>query len=451
MGTLFGTDGVRGVANTELTAELAYKLGFFGSVVLADNLAGSPRILVGVDSRVSGDMLQAALVAGITSSGADAYLAGVIPTPAVAYLTASQGFDAGVMISASHNSFEFNGIKFFNDQGFKLADAVEDEIEAYILGEKEYMVEPCIGAALGRAHEFSKGHLLYVQHLRDRMGLNLEGTKIALDCANGAASHIAPALFRELGAELVVLAAEPDGRNINKGCGSTHIRNLCSAVQDHGCDLGFAFDGDADRMLAVDHTGAPIDGDKIMLIIAKYLLQENKLPDNMLVVTVMSNLGLHLAAKKLGINLAVTKVGDRYVLEEMQEKGYAFGGEQSGHMILLEHGTTGDGILSALALLHALQGANTSLAEAATIMHVYPQVLVPAFIPNENKPLAMADPDILKMIEDIDDSLGDDGRVLVRPSGTEPQIRVMLEGDDLDNIQTLAQSIADAIVAKYAG
>ncbi len=449
MGRLFGTDGVRGVANTELTAELAYQLGFYGAVVLGGDNQISPRILVGQDSRLSGDMLQAALVAGITSSGADVYLAGVLPTPGVAYLTQSQGFDAGVMISASHNSFEFNGIKFFNRDGYKLPDEVEDEIEAYIKGDKPYDKPVKTGVELGRAHLFNQGQMRYMQHLKDNMGLDLSGLKIVLDCANGAASFIAPALYRELGAELIVIAAEPDGRNINHDCGSTYLDKLRKTVVDEGCDLGFAFDGDADRMLAVDNTGTPLDGDQIMLIIAKDMMRQQLLPHDMLVVTVMSNLGLHRAAKQLGMKLAVTKVGDRYVLEEMRAKGYTFGGEQSGHMIMLDHATTGDGILSSLALLHALLNSRSTLSQAGQVMHVYPQVLVPAFIPNDKKIAAMADPEILELIQKIDDSLGEDGRVLVRPSGTEPQVRVMIEGDDPEQIKALADEIAGAIVSKY--
>jgi phosphoglucosamine mutase len=450
MGKMFGTDGVRGIANTELTPQIAFDLGFYGAVVLAGAGSANPRILVGQDSRLSGDMLQAALVAGITSSGADVYLAGTVPTPGIAYLTQSQGFDAGVMISASHNAYNFNGIKFFNSEGFKLADEVEEEIEAYISGEKTYDQPPKVGDQLGRSHLFRQGQMLYMQHLKDSMGLDLSGLKIALDCANGAASHIAPALYRELGAEPVTIAAQPDGLNINHECGSTNLEALCRTVIEEECDLGFAFDGDADRMLAVDHTGTPVDGDKIMLIIAKNRIRKQLLPENTLVVTVMSNLGMHVAAKQLGINLVVTKVGDRYVLEEMLANGYGFGGEQSGHLIILQHATTGDGIMSSLALLHALSDSRTTLREAAEIMHVYPQVLVPAFIPNERKEAAMEDAEVLEMIRQTEDLLGADGRVLVRPSGTEPQIRVMIEGDDQDQIHDLAQQIADVIVTKYA-
>ncbi|HHX37851.1 MAG TPA: phosphoglucosamine mutase [Clostridiaceae bacterium] len=449
MSRLFGTDGVRGVANTELSPILAFDLGYCGAKVLAEPTGPRPRILVGHDSRVSADMLQAALVAGITSSGADVYLAGVIPTPGIAYLTRTQGFDAGVMISASHNSFEFNGIKFFNKEGFKLADAVEDQIEEMIrAGNKEQNAE-LYGDKLGRSFDYSKGQTIYLQYLKDSLGLDLKGTKIAIDCANGASSYIAPSLFRELGAELVIIANRPNGININDGCGSTHLATLCRTTQEERCDIGFAFDGDADRMLAVDSKGRPVDGDKIMAIIASQLKETNRLPQDTLVVTVMSNLGLYRAAETLGLKIACTKVGDRYVLEEMQTNGYGFGGEQSGHMILLELATTGDGLLSALALLQALNHHGKSLEEMEHIMHVYPQVLVPAFIPNENKTKAMSDPSILAMIDEVDASMGEEGRVLVRPSGTEPQIRVMIEGDDHSTIEAEAKRIAAFIVEKY--
>ncbi|MGI6077194.1 MAG: phosphoglucosamine mutase [Fastidiosipilaceae bacterium] len=449
MSRLFGTDGVRGVANTELSPLLAFNLGYCGAKVLAEPAGPRPRILVGHDSRISAGMLQAALVAGITSSGADVYLADVIPTPGVAYLTRTQGFDAGVMISASHNSFEFNGIKFFNKQGFKLADIVEDEIERMIKADSRDPRQEKIGEDLGRVFDYSKGQNIYLQYLKDSLGLDLKGTKIAIDCANGAASYLAPSLFRELGAEIVVIANQPNGLNINDGCGSTHLDKLCQITREEKCDIGFAFDGDADRMLAVDAQGRPVDGDKIMVIIASQLKASQRLPQDTLVVTVMSNLGLHRAAEKLDLKIACTKVGDRYVLEEMQTKGYGFGGEQSGHMILLELATTGDGLLSALALLQALEFHGEDLEEMESIMHVYPQVLVPAFIPNENKTKAMADPEIMALIEEVDRSMGDEGRVLVRPSGTEPQIRVMIEGDDHDVIDAEAKRIAAYIVEKY--
>lgn len=449
MSRLFGTDGVRGVANTELTPWLAFQLGYHGAAVLAGQNAGRPRILVGHDARISSDMLQSALVAGITASGADAYIAGMIPTPGIAYLTATQEFDAGVMISASHNSFEFNGIKFFNHQGFKLADAVEDEIEAAIRASGSGHTPSGSGASLGRAHDYSVGETVYLDHLKTAGGLDLSGFKIVIDCANGASSRLGVRLFEDLGASVTALSAEPSGVNINDGCGSTHLGNLCEATRRAGADIGLAFDGDADRMLAVDQNGQPVDGDQIMAIIAACLKAQGRLPQDTLVVTVMSNLGLRIAAKRLGLKLACTKVGDRYVLEEMQEKGYGFGGEQSGHLILLEKATTGDGLLSALLLLDALCRRGESLAEAAAIMHIYPQILVPALVPNDRKAAAMADAEVQALIEAIGAKMGDDGRVLVRPSGTEPQIRVMLEGDDQAVIESYAHQIADLIVRKY--
>lgn len=447
MGRLFGTDGVRGVANTELSAELAFNLGFYGAKVLAGHTDHRPRLLVGHDGRISAGMLEAALSAGITASGADVYSVGLITTPGVAYLTRTQNFDAGVMISASHNSFEFNGIKFFNSQGYKLSDEIEDEIEAAIAAAAAGPAKT--GADLGRRYDYDKGHELYLAYLKDTCGPSLTGLKIVLDCANGAASQMAPVLFKDLGADLQVLAAEPDGININRDCGSTHLDALRRAVVDSASDLGIAFDGDADRMLAVDANGDIVDGDKIMLLVASDLRRQGKLPHDTLVVTVMSNLGLHRAAAEMKLNLATTKVGDRYVLEEMLDKGYGFGGEQSGHLILSAYSTTGDGMLSALVLLAALQNQQLSLVDVQKLMHVYPQVLVPAFIPNENKSKAMADPQVCALIDRINEQMGGVGRVLVRPSGTEPQVRVMLEGDDLDLIQGYAEEIANLIVERF--
>jgi phosphoglucosamine mutase len=390
MGRLFGTDGVRGVANRELTPELAFDLGRAGAAVLAGEVRHKPRILIGSDTRISCGMLEAALAAGICAAGADAILCGVVPTPAIAYLTCARGCDAGVVISASHNSFEFNGIKFFNSEGYKLPDRVEDEIEA-IIARREPSVRP-EGEQIGRISRYDSAATDYAEHLKQTMGCDLTGLVIAMDCANGAASAIAPGLFRDLGAQVLPLGVTPDGVNINENCGSTHLGGLSHLVREQACSLGLAFDGDADRMLAVDEYGDPVDGDIIMAIIADDMRDKGNLPADTLVVTVMSNMGLDIAARERGIRLEKTKVGDRYVLESMVAGGYTIGGEQSGHIILTEYATTGDGILSALRLLRALQSRKQSLGEARKIMTVLPQVLKSARIPNEKKEAAMADP-----------------------------------------------------------
>ncbi|NLW11300.1 MAG: phosphoglucosamine mutase, partial [Clostridiaceae bacterium] len=427
MGRLFGTDGVRGVANKELTPDLAFKLGWAGAQVLAGECTHKPVIIVGSDTRISCAMLESALVAGICSAGADVFICGVIPTPGIAYLVRKYKCDAGVMISASHNSFEFNGIKFFSSKGYKLPDEVEDKIEALIKSYDENAERP-IGDQLGHRIEKKNASRDYSEHLKRRMSVDLSGMKIGLDCANGACAHIAPGLFSDLGADVASIGIEPDGVNINDQCGSTHLERLRQLVRRESCDIGIAFDGDADRMLAVDENGYVIDGDVIMAIVALDMKRQNQLKDDTLVVTVMSNLGLDIMAEEKGLKLVKTKVGDRYVLEEMLKDGYTIGGEQSGHIILLDHSTTGDGMLSALRLLRALVNNSERLNEAKNVMTVLPQVLKSARVPNESKAAAMDDVDIKAACDKIQKQLGNKGRILVRASGTEPIIRVMLEG-----------------------
>lgn len=448
MPRLFGTDGVRGVANKELTPDLAFRLGYAGAKVLTGEKVHKPMILVGVDTRISCGMLESALVAGITSAGADAVLAGVIPTPGIAYLTRKYHCDAGVMISASHNSFEFNGIKFFGGLGYKLPDQVEDQIEAEVSNFDEKMNRP-IGDQIG--HRIPKANAArdYAEHLKRRMSVDLTGMKIALDCANGASYHIAPGIFTDLGADLVAIGIEPDGVNINLNCGSTQLDRLMQTVRREGCDIGIAFDGDADRMLAIDENGVLVDGDGIMAIIASGMQETGELKDDKVCVTVMSNLGFDIFAEKAGIGLVKTKVGDRYVLEEMLKSGIVLGGEQSGHLILLDHTTTGDGMLSALALLKTLHNKGQRLSEARLIMQPLPQILKNANIPNDRKLAALKDKDIQAAITQEEEKLHKKGRILVRASGTEPIVRVMIEGEDQKTISKMADRLVDLLTSKY--
>ncbi|MGL4572141.1 MAG: phosphoglucosamine mutase [Clostridium sp.] len=446
MGRMFGTDGVRGVANTELTAELAYNLGRAGAYVLTEG-AHKPKILVAKDTRLSGDMLEAALVAGILSVGAEAVVLGVIPTPAVAHLTREYGADAGVMISASHNPVEYNGIKFFNNKGYKLSDELEDQIQSTI--ENGFVGVPSpTGVALGRERVEVAALDDYIEFAKNTISSNLEGVKIALDCANGSAHKAAVEAFRDLGAEVYVINDNPDGTNINEKCGSTHPEELMDYVVKKGCQMGFAFDGDADRCLAVDEKGNLINGDFILALCANHLKELGRLKDDTLVVTVMSNLGLDIACKKVGINLEKTKVGDRYVLEEMLEKGYVLGGEQSGHIIFLECNTTGDGLVTALQVASIVRRNKKTLSELCSIMRELPQVLVNATVPNEMKDIYLKDAEIIAEIERMEKLMDGKGRVLIRPSGTEPLVRVMLEGEDQEEIDKLAHNLADMILAK---
>ncbi len=443
MGRLFGTDGVRGIANKELTADLAYKIGKAGAYVLAGELKHKPVIIIGKDTRLSGDMLEAALIAGICSVGADVVRAGVIPTPGIAYLTRLYNCDAGVVISASHNSFEFNGIKFFNSKGYKLSDSIEEEIEAIIFGEADEP-ENVTHEKLGRCVEKGNCSEDYAKYLTS-LGKKLKGKKIALDCANGASYKIAQKVFAELGAEVLAIGNAPNGININKDCGSTHIEALKAFVKEKDADVGFAFDGDADRLLAVDENGNFIDGDKILMICGIQLKKEGKLKNNAVVGTIMSNLGFDLAGKEHGINTIRTKVGDRYVLEEMLNKGYVLGGEQSGHVIFLEHNSTGDGIMTAINLLNVMTSTEKPLSELAKCMKSYPQVVVNAKVTNERKATYKDDEIISKAILELEKIFEGNGRVVIRPSGTEPLIRVMIEGDDQEFIEKKAHEIAKLI------
>lgn len=445
MGKLFGTDGIRGIANKELTASLAFKTGQCGAYVLTKHTKGRrPRILIGKDTRKSGDMLEAALTAGLCSVGVKVIPLGVIPTPAVAYLTRYYKADAGVVISASHNPCEYNGIKFFNSDGYKLSDAIEEEIEAYITGEKELGELP----THGKVGYVSANHNAvedYVSFAVSTIDCRLDGMKIAVDCANGASYETAFKALNKLGANVEAIHNTPDGVNINNMCGSTHMESLQAYVKSIGADVGIAFDGDADRMLAVDENGNLIDGDKVMAICAKYMQENGTLKQNTLVATVMSNLGLFIAGEKLGINIPRTKVGDRYVLEEMLANGYNIGGEQSGHIIFLDHNTTGDGLVSALQFLAVLKKTGMKASEAASIVEVLPQVLCNATVKPENKNSYMEVEEIANACAALEKEFAGEGRVLIRPSGTEPLVRVMIEGKDQEYIAKKAKELADMI------
>ncbi len=430
MGRLFGTDGVRGIANQELTCEMAFKLGQAGAAVLASNVR-RPTILIGRDTRISGKMLEAAMTAGICSVGARAMLVGVLPTPGIAYLTRFYECDAGVVISASHNTVEYNGIKFFDRNGYKLPDALEDRIEAIISGETPLPIELPTGVAVGRLiRNDANGQRQYIEFLKSTTPVRLDGLRVVLDCAHGAASAIAPTVMTELGADVSAYYHEPDGTNINEYCGSTYPKRLQDLVSELGADIGLAFDGDADRLIAVDRRGQIVDGDKILAILATHLKKQSRLNKGTLVATVMSNMGLDLAMKKQGIQIIKTRVGDRYVLENMLENGYNLGGEQSGHVIFLDHNTTGDGIVTALQLLTVMVEAKQSLAQLASVMQVMPQALVGAKVPNERRDACLAHPEVTGRIKALEGKYEGNGRVLIRPSGTEPVIRVMIEGPD---------------------
>lgn len=446
MGRLFGTDGVRGIANTELTSELAYKLGRAGAFVLTKG-THKPKILVGMDTRISGDMLGNALVSGILSVGAEAIIVGIIPTPAIAYLTRKYNADAGVVISASHNPVEYNGIKFFNGNGYKLSDELEDKIQSVIESGFEGVPSPT-GAGLGRKIIENRALEDYKEFAKSTIDIDLKGLKVALDCANGASYKVSVEVFRELGAEVHVINNDPNGININLHCGSTHPEQLMDFVVEKGCDLGLAFDGDADRCLAVDEKGNLIDGDFIMAICGKHLKNQGKLKDNMVVVTVMSNLGLEKAFDKEGISIVKTKVGDRYVLEEMVKNDYKLGGEQSGHIIFLDFNTTGDGLVTALQIASIVKESGKKLSELAAMMKKLPQVLVNAKVPNEMKDIHERDEEIVFEINKIEERLSGYGRVLIRPSGTEPLIRVMLEGENQVELDLIAHSLAKKIEEK---
>ena len=444
MARLFGTDGVRGVANTELTGDLAFRLGRAGAYVLTKEKKHAPRILVAMDTRISGDMLESALVAGICSVGAHAVLAGVIPTPAVPYLVRKYRLDAGVMISASHNPVEYNGIKFFDNQGYKLSDELEDEIEEIIVSRPEILPTPT-GMNLGTKSYAEDAVDDYIAFLTKTTRERFNGIKVALDCANGAAFKAAPIAMLDLGASMCIIHNEPDGTNINDKCGSTHLDDIKELVKTNGADIGFAFDGDADRCLAVDENGELIDGDKILAICGLDMKKRGELTKDTIVGTVMSNLGLTMMGKANDINILQTAVGDRYVLERMLADGYNIGGEQSGHVIFLDHNTTGDGVLTAIQLLSVLKRHGGKASELASIMETMPQVLVNARVNNAKKNHYMEDDVIRKAIEELEEAFAQDGRVLIRTSGTEPLVRVMIEGKDMEKMETAARKLANLI------
>lgn len=447
MGRLFGTDGVRGVANSELTPELAYKIGRAGAYVLTCETKHKSKILVGRDTRISGGMLESALIAGICSVGAEAVSAGVIPTPAIAHLVRSEGFDAGVMISASHNPFEHNGIKFFSGTGYKLSDEIEDRIEALIAEGLESVDRPT-DEKVGTLSYDSSFCDRYINFAVSTVDGDLSGLKVAIDCANGASSVTAKRALEKLGAEVFVIHNEPNGLNINADCGSTHMEAIAEFTKSVGADAGLAFDGDADRVLAVDENGNIIDGDRIMTILALDMKKRGVLKQDTVVATVMSNLGFFVMGEENGLNIPRTKVGDRYVLEEMLRSGYNLGGEQSGHVILLDFNTTGDGLVTGLTLLSAIKKSGKKLSELASLMAVYPQVLINAKVKPENKENYESNPEIKAEIEKIEAEFKNSGRVLIRPSGTEPLVRVMIEGKDQNLINARAKELADLIVEK---
>ncbi len=448
MSRLFGTDGVRGVANSELTPELAFALGKAGAHVLSKS-KGRPTILIGTDTRISADMLESALAAGILAVGADVITVGVMPTPAVAYLVRHYKADAGVVISASHNPFEYNGIKFFNGEGFKLDDAVEDEIEDIIIRNIE-VNKYITGDQLGR-HVIADEDAAqkYIDFLVSSTPMDLHGIKLVLDCANGASYAVALQVYEALGADVVVIGNNPNGLNINDGCGSTHPERLCEMVVQEGAFMGMAYDGDADRLIAVDEKGRIIDGDKVICICAAMLKKEGRLKDDLVTATVMSNIGFHKHLESIGCKVEVTGVGDRYVLESMLKTGGVIGGEQSGHIIFLDKTTTGDGILSSLQLLNAVLQSGKPASALSDEITIYPQVLKNAKVKNENKNKYQTDQEVQEAIRGVEAQMEGSGRVLIRPSGTEPLVRVMLEGEDMEQITDLAEDLAKMLTKKF--
>ena len=441
MGKYFGTDGVRGVANRELTPELAYKIGRCGGYVLTQH-AEKPVVLIGRDTRISGPMLEAALVAGLLSIGADVVRLGVISTPGVAYLTRTMGADAGVMISASHNPVEDNGIKFFGSDGFKLFDETELEIEKLLDAANDELPRP-IGGSLGTLRDDEQAKYRYLDYLKTTVDRPFNGIKVVLDCAHGAAYELAPKLFRELGAEVHTIGTEPDGKNINEQCGSTHPEALQREVVRLGAHIGLSFDGDADRLIAVDETGAEVDGDYILCIVGDAMNRAGKLKGNTIVTTVMANLGFFKGIEKLGIQAVQTAVGDRYVMEEMRKGGYNLGGEQSGHVIFLDYNTTGDGMLSALQLVKTVVDSGKPLSALTSLMQKYPQVLVNVRVADKSKLKGNAA--IEQVIRSVEERFAGNGRVLVRPSGTESLIRVMAEGPDKATVEAYVEEIANVV------
>lgn len=444
MGRLFGTDGVRGVANTELTCELAMNIGKAAAMVLINDEVKHPTFLIGKDTRLSGDMLEGALIAGLCSVGANVRLLGVIPTPAVAYLVGKYKADAGIMISASHNPFEFNGIKIFNEDGYKLPDDLEEEIEAIVLDGKIPYSKPDF-ENMGTVSIETNAVADYVEHVQCTIDNDLSGLEIALDCSNGSASRTAKLLFEGLGAKCHMLSDDPNGVNINDECGSTHMEHLMDYVREHHLDAGLAFDGDADRCLAVDDNGDLVDGDYVMAICALDMKSRGKLKKDTVVGTIMTNMGFNRFCDVNELNFVSTKVGDRYVLETMLREGYNIGGEQSGHIIFLNHATTGDGQLTGVQLLSLINRRNAKLSSLATLMERFPQVLINVKVSQEGKMRFYTDKEIKAEIKRVEEILGETGRIIVRVSGTEPLIRVMVEGEDAEKIAKLANETADVV------
>ncbi|HGN8080195.1 TPA: phosphoglucosamine mutase [Streptococcus pyogenes] len=443
MGKYFGTDGVRGEANVELTPELAFKLGRFGGYVLSQHETERPKVFVARDTRISGEMLESALIAGLLSVGIEVYKLGVLATPGVSYLVRTEKASAGVMISASHNPALDNGIKFFGNDGFKLADDQELEIEALLDAPEDTLPRPS-AEGLGTLVDYPEGLRKYEKFLVTT-GTDLSGMTVALDTANGAASVSARDVFLDLNAEIAVIGEKPNGLNINDGVGSTRPEQLQELVKETGADLGLAFDGDSDRLIAVDETGEIVDGDRIMFIIGKYLSEKGLLAHNTIVTTVMSNLGFHKALDKQGINKAITAVGDRYVVEEMRSSGYNLGGEQSGHVIIMDYNTTGDGQLTAIQLAKVMKETGKSLSELAAEVTIYPQKLVNIRVENSMKERAMEVPAIANIIAKMEDETAGNGRILVRPSGTEPLLRVMAEAPTDAEVDYYVDTIADVV------
>ncbi|TFD99411.1 phosphoglucosamine mutase [Jeotgalibacillus salarius] len=441
MGKYFGTDGVRGVANAELTPEMAFKLGRFGGYVLTKETT-RPKVIIGRDTRISGHMLEGALVAGLLSIGAEVMRLGVISTPGVAFLTKAMGAQAGVMISASHNPVPDNGIKFFGPDGFKLTDAQEDEIEALIDAETDETPRPT-GADLGIVTDYFEGGQKYLQYLKQIADEDFGGIHVALDCAHGATSALATHLFADLDADLSTMGASPNGLNINEGVGSTHPEALAEFVKEKNADVGLSFDGDGDRIIAVDENGQIVDGDQIMFICAKHLKSESRLKQNTVVSTVMSNLGFHKGLEEAGIQSIQTAVGDRYVVEEMRKGSYTLGGEQSGHIIFLDYNTTGDGLLSGLQLVNIMKMTGKKLSELAAEMEIFPQKLVNIRVSDKHG--VTDNPDVKAIIEQVEKEMNGDGRILVRPSGTEPLVRVMAEAPTKELCEEYVNRIAEVV------
>ena len=446
MGRLFGTDGVRGVANRELTAELALALGAAAARRLARSGGPGRRVaVIGRDPRASGEMLEAAVIAGLTSEGVDSLRVGVLPTPAVAYLTGAYDADFGVMISASHNPMPDNGIKIFGPGGHKLDDGTEDQIEELVLNISGGIGARPVGAGIGRVVDAEDAAERYLRHVGKASTLRLDGLTVVVDCAHGAASSVAPRAYRAAGARVIAINADPNGLNINDACGSTHLDELRAAVVAHRADLGLAHDGDADRCLAIDAGGNVVDGDAIMVVLALAMRQAGELASDTLVTTVMSNLGLHLAMRSAGISVRTTGVGDRYVLEELRAGAFSLGGEQSGHIVMPALGSTGDGIVTGLRLMTRMVQAGSSLAALASVMQTLPQVLINVTV--ADKVAAAAAQSVRTAVADAEAELGDTGRILLRPSGTEPMIRVMVEAPEPDVAQRVAARVAGAVSA----